>query len=258
MFASLSCGGFVYNTLAHFIESDSADLLLRVKTGKGSLRIIQSLPMKEYDCDVKCELTNTQKNEDKLNNRVFICTGSTKGKELSSGTRVGRFDFPTPYMLKIRVVRFRLSTGEYETILTTLPRESFPLEEIKKLYAMRWGIEISFRELKYALSAIAFHSKSIEGSKLEIFASLLKYNVCEHIIADVVVSQKKENQYQYRVNHTSAIRIILQFFRTHQTDVVELYNQIRRFVEPWRPGRHDKRKTIVPKSFVYFTYRIAA
>ena len=36
-------------------------------------------------------------------------------------------------------------------ITTNLPKEDFPVEEIKKVYAMRWGIETSFRELKYAI-----------------------------------------------------------------------------------------------------------
>lgn len=39
--------------------------------------------------------------------------------------------------LNLRIVRFELSSGEYETIITSLPRDKFPLEEIKKLYGMR-------------------------------------------------------------------------------------------------------------------------
>lgn len=43
--------------------------------------------------------------------------------------------------------------------MTNLDRTEFPLEEIKELYNKRWGIETSFRELKYAIGLNALHSK---------------------------------------------------------------------------------------------------
>jgi len=36
-------------------------------------------------------------------------------------------------------------------LATNLSEEKFPLEEINKLYRMRWGEETSFRELKYTI-----------------------------------------------------------------------------------------------------------
>ena len=41
----------------------------------------------------------------------------------------------------------------YQTIITNLDSVSFPPDELKKLYAMRWGIETSFRDLKYTCRA---------------------------------------------------------------------------------------------------------
>lgn len=43
-----------------------------------------------------------------------------------------------------------------ETVLTNL---DFPPDDLKHLYAMRWGIEASFRELKYTIGLSHFHSK---------------------------------------------------------------------------------------------------
>ena len=62
------------------------------------------------------------------------------------------------------VVRFAISEDSYESIITNLPKEDFPVEEIKKVYAMRWGIETSFRELKYAIGLCCFHSKKVSIS----------------------------------------------------------------------------------------------
>ena len=58
---------------------------------------------------------------------------------------------PAIYDLRFRVVRFRISGGCYETVYTNLDSETFPIGTIKELYRLRWGIETSFRELKYTI-----------------------------------------------------------------------------------------------------------
>ena len=63
------------------------------------------------------------------------------------------------YPLSFRIVRFPVSDTTCETIITNLDAELFPAAEIKKLYAMRWGIETSFRELKYPLALLHLHAK---------------------------------------------------------------------------------------------------
>ena len=56
---------------------------------------------------------------------------------------------------------------------------------------MRWGIETSFRELKYAIGLSSFHSKKVEYIMQEIYARLVLYNYCEIITMNVVIHQKK-------------------------------------------------------------------
>lgn len=63
------------------------------------------------------------------------------------------------YSLPFRIVRFALSVSAYETVVTNLSAEEFPPEELKRLYGMRWGIETSFRELKYTVGLLHFHAK---------------------------------------------------------------------------------------------------
>ena len=55
------------------------------------------------------------------------------------------------YDIEFRIVRVRLDNGTYICIATNLSEE-FPLEEINKLYRMRWSVETSFRELKYTIA----------------------------------------------------------------------------------------------------------
>ena len=80
--------------------------------------------MEELDTNLEIGITTTQTNEDKQANRHFIQTGSKKGKKNSSKTVISHWDFPSPYTLKIRVVRFKLNTGALHLMCTTIYRFS--------------------------------------------------------------------------------------------------------------------------------------
>lgn len=41
---------------------------------------------------------------------------------------------------------------------------------------MRWDIETSFRDMKYSIGAIHFHSKKDEAVQMEIYARLIMFN----------------------------------------------------------------------------------
>ena len=71
---------------------------------------------------------------------------------------------------------------------------------------MRWGIETSFRELKYAIGLTSFHARKPDFIKQEIYARLLLYNYCE-LITTHVIKQMKNNDKTKQVNFTIAIYI---------------------------------------------------
>ena len=96
------------------------------------------------------------------------------------------------YPMKLRIVRFLLDTGEYECIVTNLKRDAFPPWRIKELYHLRWGIETSFRKLKYSVGLSCFHSKKAEYVEQEIYALVIMYNFCESITPHVSTHQKKK------------------------------------------------------------------
>ncbi|MEI3475602.1 MULTISPECIES: transposase [Lachnospiraceae] len=85
---------------------------------------------------------------------------------------------------------------------------------------MRWGIETSFRELKYAIGLTSFHARKPDFIKQGIYARLLLYNYCE-LITTHVIKQMKNNDKTKQVNFTIAIYICregrmkkLSFFHT--------------------------------------------
>lgn len=160
------------------------------------------------------------------------------------------------YPINFRVVRFAISENTYEFIITNLPEKEFPAEKIKEIYQMRWGIETSFRELKYAIGLTNFHSKKAAYILQEIFARLTMYNFCEIIITHMVIKQKGR-KYSYQVNFTMAISICLHYLRCR--NVISPPNVealIQKNILPVRNGRKDRRK-VRPQSSVSFIYRVA-
>lgn len=245
-----------YNVFAYFLENQNTDFLIRVKHDNSAMRDIKKLPMTELDADISCVITTTQTNEDKKNGHIFIQTHKNKNRIYSDKTRAGRWDFQSPYPMKFRVVRFMLDTGEYETLATSLPR-SFTLTEIKELYHSRWGIETAFRELKYGLGLVNLHGKKDDFVKQEIFASMVMSNFCSRISNEVVIHQKEENIHEYKVNFKMAVYLCKKFFRAENADAEKLMQDISKYTEPVRTGRHDERN-VKAKSFIGFVYRAVA
>lgn len=245
-----------YNLFAHLQNHGGVDFLIRVKQDRSAMREIAKLPMMELDKEVSFTITNTQTNEDKRENRIFLQKPKKPSKNPKAKTRQGRWDFSSPYPMKFRVVRFMLPTGEYETLATSLPK-SFTISDLQELYHMRWGIETSFRMLKYCIGLINLHGKSDEFVKQEIYSALTMYNFCNRIAKSVTIDQKDGNKHEYKVNFTMALYLCKDFFRTENADSEKLLADITRYTEPVREGRTDERN-IKAKGFSGFTYRISA
>ena len=53
--------------------------------------------------------------------------------------------------MRLRAIRFTLSSGEEELLITNIVDENLGIPEFKTLYFKRWGIETKFDELKNKL-----------------------------------------------------------------------------------------------------------
>ena len=245
-----------YNVLAH-IQEKGWSFLIRIKDGTGGIVSGLELPgTEEFDIPITLNLTVKQTNEVKQllkNKNHYKYIGHT-----------GRFDFlpsrsrkrdPTVfYPLSFRVVRFPITENTVETVLTNLDADDFPPKELKKLYAMRWGIETSFRELKYTVGLQHFHAKKVEFVHQEIFARLTMYNFYELITQSVVIHQKSR-KYAYKVNFSAAVHICRQFF-LRDLPPPRIEALLAKHISPIRPGRSRPRK-LKPKQPFGFLYRVA-
>ncbi|WP_423838512.1 transposase [Thomasclavelia cocleata] len=64
------------------------------------------------------------------------------------------------------------------------------------LYNKRWGIETSFREVKYALGLNALHSKKRKLIQQEIYARLILYNFCQRVVQVIKIPKYNYTPYQ--------------------------------------------------------------
>jgi hypothetical protein len=243
-----------YNNFAH-IERKGWNYVIRVKDleSNGILSGLRLPSSGEFDMDVHLTLTKKQTKEVRAHREIykFISAAST-------------FDFLDLhenlfYPMSFRVVRFVLPSGGYETVITSLAAADFPPDEIKSIYNMRWGIETSFRALKYTVGLTSFHAKKQESIIQEIFARMIMYNFAEMITSHVVISQM-DKRHHYQVNFTVAVHVCRHFLRSRgdepPPDVEALLRKNILPIRPIRPGQKNTRK-IRYKSAVSFVYRVA-
>lgn len=234
------------------IEQKELFYLFRVKDGNTG-GIVKGFPLpKEKDAQFDETFTRIftwRKNE-------YIRTHPELYKIVTHGNSPYFLNKERPqFKMTLRIVRFEVSPGIYECVITNLPKKEFPPQELKELYRMRWGIETSFRELKYAIGLSNLHSKKVELIQQEILARVILYNYCEIVIAAVIV-EKKGTKYQYQVNHTMAIHICRNFLKGHfQGAPPDVETLIAKELLPIRPNRSFPRKVSYHPA-VKFNYRV--
>lgn len=246
-----------YNNMAH-IQEKGWSFLIRVKDGRTGIKDGLDLPAKgTFDIDIHMKLTRKQTKEVKEllkdhNHYKFLPKNSTFDFLPQSNRKKDPTVF---YELNFRVVRFQISDDTYETILTNLDRAKYPPDKIKKLYALRWGIETSFRDLKYTVGMLDFHSKKTACIKQEIYSHLIMYNFAEIVTSQVSI-RKKKGKYTYRANFSVAVHICRLYYRNKVT-LSQLESIIAKNLIPIRLGRNRNRNLLKKRAYHGFLYRVA-
>ena len=138
-----------YNNMAH-IQEKGWFFLIRIKDGIHGIKDGLDLPTTDtYDVEFNLKLTkkNTKETKElfKDKNHYKYISHTTPLDYLPPKSR--KADLLVFYKIGFRVVRFPISSNDYETVITNLDSNDYPPSEIKWLFAARWGIESSFRAL---------------------------------------------------------------------------------------------------------------
>lgn len=245
-----------YNNLAH-IQEKGWYFLIRIKDGDYGIKNGFDLPEEDcFDVSIVLNLTRKQTGEVKelfkdRNHFRYIATSSPFDYLPKHSRKADPLVF---YTLKFRIVRFKLSEHYYETVITNLPTDKYSPEELKKLYASRWGIETSFRDLKYTIGLLKYHSKKTACIRQEIFARLTLYNFVEVITSHVAIS-KKQRKYTYKCSFSVATHVCRLFLRG-QTSPPCVESAIAKSLIPVRPNR-KRNRFVLGEVLQRFFYRVA-
>ena len=204
MLKALNCGPYIvtmdrgytsFNMIENCNRLPNCHYIIRTKAGKGGVKEITTLPDQECDREISCLVTTsnyyyiTHKASENIHHvqhhyRQYI-------KYRSKNTQGLSWDFGELCTIKFRACKFRINDAksgkeEWEVVLTNLDRKNYPLKRIKELYHLRWGIETSFKKLKYSLGSVQFHSKQDKFIEMEIYAHMIMFNAISQIDAQAI------------------------------------------------------------------------
>jgi len=231
-----------YNGIAH-IEKKGWKYLIRIRDTAGMIRPFHFDT--NCDLDVWKTITLTRKQTNAF--KRMKADDPARYRCLPNSSPFDFIDLHDNkyYDLNIRFVRFRISEDTYETVITNLSADEFSPAELKHLYNLRWGIETSFRELKYTIGLKQPVSKKAEYIFQEIFARCIMYNFCELVTSHIAVHYQSE-KYVYQTNFSTAVHICRLFLRGSVAPP-DAETNISRNLVPVRPNRKAPRNLNRPR-----------
>ena len=217
-----------YNLIATCIEKKQK-FIVRVKDiGSNGMLARLDLPDSSFDMPITKVITRLQTQETKSDGKYAILMNQAP------------FDYlpieQDYYEMKLRVIRFKINEDTYECLVTNLTEEEMATEEFKDIYHLRWEVENSFRDLKYTIGMLYFHSSNQDMIRQEIYASLTLFNFSKLIVNNTPPKQKDSWKYEYKPNFKTAVTNIRLFIKG-KIEEDELRKRIKKFLIPIRPGR---------------------
>jgi len=235
-----------YNVFAHFNEVNK-NYVIRVKDStSNSILSALELPDGEFDKMITLNISSSQKKSYKTLVNYRLSPSKS------------RFDFLSKenplYELTFRVVRVHIGDGKYQSLVTNLSSD-VTSDDLKYLYKLRWGIETSYRELKYSVGLVNFHAKKKDSIIQEIFARLTLHNFSKSIIQNLAFINRDTTHF-YKVNFVMAVYILRRFLRPNNTISYDIETRILDYLTPIRENRSFER-VIKPQSYSSFIYRVS-
>jgi len=162
----------------------------------------------------------------------------------------------------LRVLKFELSSGEVETLITNLPRANLSSDDLKELYHLRWGVETAYHTIKSALQIENFSGTSQLIVEQDFFATMFLKNMVAFVKldSDPIIEQNEnpDNLYHQKTNENLLIgnlkdKLIIAILdprpKAQARKVNAIIKEAVRHTIPIRPDRHFSRVTKHSKRF---------
>jgi len=154
-----------------------------------------------------------------------------------------------------RLIKVYLDNGVTEILCTSLLEEqTYPTEDFKELYHLRWGIEEGYKMFKCRAEVEAFSGKTPLAVRQDIYAKVFLMTLCAAYAFPIDEKVKKEYQQDERrkrsqkINRTNALSfcksiIVAIFVKNKVKEAIEAFDDnVYRTREVIRPGRSFPRK----------------
>ena len=115
--------------------------------------------------------------------------------------------------IRVRVIKFLLSSGALETLITDIMDAGIGIQEFKGLYFMRWSIETEYDALKKKLEIENFSGRLVDNIRQDFYATMLLTNLAANFYEEAQEEVDKEqsgkkNKYRYQVNVNHEIGVL--------------------------------------------------
>lgn len=158
-------------------------------------------------------------------------------------------------ILKVRVIKFALPSGEIETLVTNLTDAGMGIKDFEELYFMRWPVETKYGEIKLKLEVENFSGRTEVAIQQDFFITMMLSNIIavgalEAQPAVDTAREGKKNKHRYKVNVNHAIgtfkdRFILALLETdpekRAAQIQKIIKLLCKHVVPERKGRSSPR-----------------
>ena len=230
-------GYFSLNVIAQIIHAGQF-FLLRMNGLNARNSFLRRFPLPDggqFDQAVSFEATRNSSRPYRGQPQRFVILRKDRPFDL-----IPEDDKDSTFPMSMRIIKIRLDGGNDEYLLTNLPESQFDISLIKDIYNMRWGIETSFRYLKYNVALNYFHSCLRELIIQEFYARLILYNVTMLLTGCVKVDQSGR-RYRRKVSVSDAVVTCRQFL-TQRLKNAEVKELLLKYLTDIRPGRAYPRK----------------
>ncbi|MDR2691161.1 MAG: IS4 family transposase [Dysgonamonadaceae bacterium] len=166
-------------------------------------------------------------------------------------------------LIRVRMVKVVLDTGETEVLITNLyETDVYGEEELREVYHLRWGIETCYGYLKQELQLGQFSGIRPICIEQDFAANLFLFNLqslIEKQTEAYVEAVGKKRKYRYKINKNSswallkdrAVHLFLQ--EDSRKVLVELEKLFEIYLEPIRPARKYPRIKKRKPNVKYYT-----
>lgn len=154
------------------------------------VRFIESKGMK-YLMRVKSNFFKEVNDFDGLDGAVTIPITPTRKKHLKQQG----YDAQIGDSISVRVIKFSLTTGEVETLITNMNPNEADYTACQKMYAKRWGIEVLYDDLKNKIELENFTGDSVTAIQQDFFTTALFANFAALFQSEtaILISSDAEN-----------------------------------------------------------------